>query len=584
MKKIYWVLALAIVSSVFFQCRKEVNFIGNPDQGNSVLPDPITASLQGNVVDENGLPAAGVTLTVGKSTAVTDTTGYFRFNNAMLDKNTTLVTVQKTGYFTGYRVFAATSGCNQVLIKLVLRTLSGTVSATSGGSVTLSNGASVTLPANGIVVESSNTVYSGQIQVYAAYINPKSADIGQTIPGSLVANDKNGNRVILSSYGMLAVELQSPGGEKLQIKAGSTATISIPAASLTSAPATISLWYINDSTGIWQEQGTATLQGNVYTGTVTHFTYWNCDYPYSSVTASFTIETADGLPLVNAYVEIIPTDSTGGFIGGMAHGFTDSLGQVTGLVPANVNLTFEVFGSCGNEVYSQNLAPLTANTDLGIFKVNSSNSNILTFTGTLLDCNGMPVTNGEAIIYFEGSTNYASTNAEGQFTTTYVVCDNPSSISVIGIDNVSQQQSSAQIVAVTMPLTNAGNIIACGTSSAEYVNYNLDGTNYSITDSNGYVECGTSLNITGIEARASQSGGNYINFDAVGAIGTGTFSIDTLSVNSYSNVSQIQPFNVTFTNFPTIAGEYYEGTFTGDFLDDMSKTHSLTGNFRIRKN
>ena len=34
---------------------------------------------------------------------------------------------------------------------------------------------------------------------------------------------------------------------------------------------------------------------------------------------------------------------------------------------------------------------------------------------------------------------------------------------------------------VTSSPANVGNITACGTSSAQYLNYTLDGTNYSVT-------------------------------------------------------------------------------------------------------
>ena len=210
---------------------------------------------------------------------------------------------------------------------------------------------------------SLNSDYSGDVKVYASYINPKSSDIGKTVPGSFVANDKNGKRVILSSYGMLAVELSSATGEKLQIKTGNTATLTIPipAASVSSAPSTIPLWYIDEATGIWQEEGSATKQGNSYVGTVKHFSFWNCDYPNDAVDLSLTLQTPDGLPLVNEDVRIMSTNGTDTSTYATARdGWTDSLGQVSGLVPANTTLTLEVLGPCYGVVYSQTISPLTS--------------------------------------------------------------------------------------------------------------------------------------------------------------------------------------------------------------------------------
>jgi hypothetical protein len=43
-----------------------------------------------------------------------------------------------------------------------------------------------------------------------------------------MADDKDAKRVFLTSYGMMAVELQSTAGERLQLKSGSTATLTSP--------------------------------------------------------------------------------------------------------------------------------------------------------------------------------------------------------------------------------------------------------------------------------------------------------------------------------------------------------------------
>src|SRR4030095_4869634 len=111
--------------------------------------------------------------------------------SVVLDKNATLVIAEKAGYFAAYRCFSATSGTNQVVIKLTKKNLSGTVSGTNGGEVNLSNGTKISLPANGVVKASDNSSYTGTVNVYASYIDPTAADILQRVPGSFMANDRN---------------------------------------------------------------------------------------------------------------------------------------------------------------------------------------------------------------------------------------------------------------------------------------------------------------------------------------------------------------------------------------------------------
>src|SRR5262245_11697448 len=110
-KPFYLILSCFIL--LFAGCQKEISYIAPPSSGT----DPVSATLQGNVVDENGDPEQGVTIRVGAKTATTDAKGYFRIRNASLDKNSSLVTAEKTGYFKAFRVFSASKAVNQVKIK-----------------------------------------------------------------------------------------------------------------------------------------------------------------------------------------------------------------------------------------------------------------------------------------------------------------------------------------------------------------------------------------------------------------------------------------------------------------------------------
>jgi hypothetical protein len=394
MRSVYRFFALLLASVLFYQCQREVSYIGTGDPGQVVLPNPLKANLQGNVLDENGQPAANVTVKVGSEIAITDTKGYFRINNAPLDKNAAMVRAEKIGYFPAYRTFSATSGTNQVVIKLTKKNLGGTVDAATGGDVSLGNGTKISLPAGGIVKASDNSNYTGSVNVYAAYIDPTASDILERVPGSFMANDKDGKRVFLTSYGMMAVELESTAGEKLQIKPGVAATLTspIPSSVQASAPATIPLWYIDETTGLWKEEGVATKQGNNYVGEVKHFSFWNCDTGIPGVTLTATLKTSKGSPLVNAWV-VIKADKYGS-----ASGFTDSLGQVKGLVPANVNLVLEVNDNCGSPIYSKNLGSYNENVDVGTVTISPSTPSVVNVTGKLTSCSGANVTSGYAIV------------------------------------------------------------------------------------------------------------------------------------------------------------------------------------------
>ncbi len=584
MKRIQLALFLFLFSMLSFNCQKEfssTNFGSGSTENNS--PAPITATLQGNILDEDGQPATGVQITVGSKTSITNATGYFRIINAVLDKNASLVTAEKPGYFKAYRTFNATSGVNQVVIKLLKKTLAGSVDGNSGGEITLSNGAKISLPAKGIIKQSDGSIYSGGINVYSNCIDPMAADINEIIPGSFMANDKNNKRVSLKSFGMLAVVLESASGEKLQIAKDYTAKLTIPISSSlqSSAPSTISLWYVDEQTGLWKEEGSATKTGTNYIGEVKHFSFWNADFSNPSVTVALTLQNSNGSPLVYASVVIAS------ITGGSGHGYTDSLGQVSGLVPANVGLVLQVLDECGSPVYSQNIGPFSQNTNLGNIKVGNTSASIVTVEGTLLDCNNAPVKSGYAIISFDNIIRYARVTNNGYFSSTFVTCSGiASACEILGVDSTYQQQGSIVTTPVTYPVTSAGNISACGTSSLEFINYNLDGTDYSLSPimdssfANSYsYGSGYILNVV------SYGQNENINFDFFNNGNAGTYPLTNLYVNSFYNTALTNAFNVAITNYAQNIGEFYEGTFAGQFRDSANLTplHTISCSFKVRK-
>jgi hypothetical protein len=589
MKPLYRFILLAAATICFTQCQRELSFSHTDTAGQVVLASPLTANVQGNVFDENGQPAANVVIKVGSEIAATDTKGYFRINKAPLDKNAALVVADKNGYFTAYRSFGATSGTNQVVIKLTKKTMGGTVSGSNGGDITLINGTRISFPASTIVKASDNSSYIGTVNVYAAYIDPTSGDILDRVPGSFMANDKEGKRVILSSYGMMAVELESTTGEKLQIKSGSTATLTspIPATAQSSAPATIPLWYVDEATGLWKEEGTATKKGNTYVGTVKHFTYWNCDIPVQTVNLSGTFKTANGQPLVNASIVIRPT---AGNYYGSAHGYTDSLGQFNGPVPANMKLELQVQDGCGGAAYSQNIGPYNESASLGTITVPATTPGVVTVKGKLTNCSNANVTNGYAIVAINNWVHYAKVDANGNFSTNYVFCSTNGLVAqVLGVDVAAQQQGNVQNLPVTSSTMDFGTLSACGVTSTEFMDYTLDGTVYhlatgdSLTAYSGIDTTGTGTAAYYTKVIGAKSP-NFMYFTFYStAQSAGNYPVSLMSVQNYSQTTVIQPSNVNITSFATGVGQFYEGSLTGQFKDASNVTHTASCTFRIRR-
>ena len=97
--KLLYLLTFGLVAIVHYSCQREVN----PDSPAPPLVQHVTASLSGRVVDENKLPVEGAVVKAGSANTMTDINGNFTIGNALLDKNTGFVKVEKAGYFLGSR-------------------------------------------------------------------------------------------------------------------------------------------------------------------------------------------------------------------------------------------------------------------------------------------------------------------------------------------------------------------------------------------------------------------------------------------------------------------------------------------------
>ena len=462
----------------------------------------------------------------------------------------------------------------------------GSIDAAAGGSVSLPDNSKIILPASGVVIRSNNQSYSGSVKVYAAVIDPTSADIAQIVPGSFQGTDADNNRVTLKSYGMLAVELEGNGGEQLQIAAGKTAKLrfTIPSSLRSTSPATIPLWSVDETTGLWKQESNATKGTDYYEGDVSHFSFWNCDISIPTIYLELNLKTVEGS------LQFTPVKITRVNGGGSSYGYTDSVGHVGGLVPKNEPLLLEVFSNCNQPIFSQNIGPYSSNTNLGTITVTIPTINYLQITGSAVNCSNQPVTNGNALIYYDGHL-YNKSISNGNFSLTVTRCSNSNaSIEVVAVDNASNVQSTAWSGTASGGTVSTGTLSACGTSSVSFFNYTLDGSDYSLSTASAdsfFVSTGSGTSQPATLVMAFKKSQPNINIDFYtqgGAVGT--FPVMFMTANQYgdSSITLVTPFNVTFTTYGA-PGQFIEGNFTGQFREILNNNlHNVSATFRVRRN
>ncbi|MFM9949086.1 MAG: carboxypeptidase-like regulatory domain-containing protein [Saprospiraceae bacterium] len=465
---------LMLISFALFSCDKEDDLSITDD----VYTPPVIAikgSIAGMVINENGNPVAGVTVRVGSEQKQTDPGGYFIFRNITLDANGTFIKVDERGYFQASRRFyPKANAMNYTTLTLMYKINSGQVDATTGGTVNVPGGGGTTvkLPANG-VAKPDGTLYTGQVLVAARWLNPTAGNLTDIMPGNLQAINDRREEVALATYGMIAVELTEPDGSPLNLASGSKAelTFPIPSQLQSSAPSEIPLWHFDETTGLWREEGFAIRQGNVYVGEVSHFSFWNCDAPFPLINIEGTVLSPDGNQLagIKIHVNIVGSTVTGS-------GSTDSNGYFKGKMPAGELLLLEAIDPCGQLLISQNIGPFTNDTNIGNLTVASGSTvNYTNFSGTIVNCDEEPVTNGILQICQDDVCYFTATEADGSINTFRLFC-NSNDFTITAYDMYGIQQSAAQTFANAETI-NIGNFVTCSSQIAEYLSINIDGEN-----------------------------------------------------------------------------------------------------------
>lgn len=431
----------------------------------------ISSSVTGTVIDEIGNLVKGASISFGSSSAVTNEFGMFEFKNLPMNKLGTFIQVEKDGYFlSGRRFYPVENETSLIKIELIEKSFSQSFESNTGGTITLeNNGGSIVFYPNSIQ-NSDGETYNGVVEIATRWLNPTNINTFNQMPGALEGVNTANEEVGLATYGMIGVELQSPNGDPLNIAEGFTAEINmnVPASLQSTAPSEIPLWSFNYTYGIWVEEGNALLQNGSYVGEVSHFSFWNCDFPLEVVNFdAYIVEENSGSPIPNVDVKISLVNGAAS-----ANAITDPKGFVSGFVPKNQSLLLEVFSPCGDVLHSENIGPFSSNISFGEIEVMATASTQI--SGEILDCDGALVNTGIVILKYDDQ--YVPLIVDSNpFSFTTTLCNSASQMEVIGGDFDTQLQGDP----VTIPISNdinVGSLAACGQSLINSLKITVNGT------------------------------------------------------------------------------------------------------------
>lgn len=295
-------MALLMMLMTFASCSKLQDLLNEgdddgDDDGGINPPELVEGrmediALSGIVRDASGTPIEGVSIVSGSSAATTNTDGFFEFDQIQVvsvQNDRSVVRFSKAGYFDVVRSMDADDDAADgaswevVMCKKENNDFTSIKTYSSSSNQTLQAGEmKIDMPQDGYKVDGTGLSYTGKVKSEMVYLDPNNERFSEMMPGGdLAAVRSDNSSAKLVSYGMTDLNMYAENGDKLQLKDGSKAklTFPIPAGMGENPPASIPLWSFNEKTGLWEEEGSAALQGNVYVGEVAHFSWVNLDYP-----------------------------------------------------------------------------------------------------------------------------------------------------------------------------------------------------------------------------------------------------------------------------------------------------------------
>lgn len=269
-------------------------------------PQPLVSSLGGRITSPDGARIAGVTVTANTSSgAVSAVSGADGSYTLQLAASTQYVLQFKlAGFADQVRLVksAASSGSISVDVTLLKRLSAGSFNAAAGATLRGAEGTSVTVAANAFVDANGNQV-TGTIDASLTPVDVSRPAVLAVFPGEF-SGIAEGNTAASPIISLGTAEFEfTQNGQALQLANGASAEILIPIyqsqyqnGTAIKAGDSIPLWWLDESTGIWKQEGTGIVVASTesptklaFKASVSHFSWWNCDVTMDAAKVRITV-------------------------------------------------------------------------------------------------------------------------------------------------------------------------------------------------------------------------------------------------------------------------------------------------------
>jgi len=385
-----------------------------------------TGDVSGRAVNQQDEALEAVKIELNGEQTTTDAYGFFSFKGMQLDAHGTLLTASKANYWTITKMLVPDkTQKNYTRFKLMQKEEAKSLEASAGGLVNFKEVVKIDFPENAFV-NAQGASYTGEVNIFITHINPNDESFGDLSPGDFRAFNTESELQTLQSLGMAAVELRGTNNESLQLAEEVTATLYIRVPDGNPVDE-VPLWHFDEESGYWLEEGLAQREGDFYVGEVNHFSWWNCDIPFTAVKLSGTVVNADGTGISGLPITVFLADG----MQNLGVDYTGDRGLFCGWIPKDQSLIIQIKNECGTIFYEETIGPFSEDENLGTIVATSQN--VIEVCGSLINCDMEAVSNGYLLVEYGANQAFIPVDAAGNFCGSVLLCES-TSFELIGLD------------------------------------------------------------------------------------------------------------------------------------------------------
>lgn len=518
----------------------------------------INASVEGFVHDESDIPLENAIVTFGSNSVSTNTDGYFTVSSSMLNKYGELVKVEHPGFLNNvYRFYPTANSNNWLKFKMSTRD-TDQISGFSGGSIQIPGGGELFIHPKSLMTP-ADTLFLGTVDVSVNYIDVNEPGNHSSGTGNHLGINRWLDEVVVSSIGMVSIEVKMPNGTPLSIieQDSLQPELRLPISPYYdgSLPPVLRSWNFHEPFGIWVEGLAMNRQGSEYVGRLRYFNQVNVGTSYVADFYEAMVLDLNSIPLTNSIVRV-EKDSVL-----LGYDIVDDQGNISGYYPEQLMFELSIQDVC-SEQSSATFSGRAGVQNLGAILAPVNATQI---SATLL-CNGSPINEYLVEVSSAFSTSYYYSSSGDTLTIPACLDSNNMAITITETSNQLSTVESINPGATN----NLGTIDVCSTGPTDYIRFNYgilsEFVPNPVVDT---VNNRTTIYLTpGVFEFYGNSTGTYTGSQS------NNFIYDPVGLALYGYMDTI--FVTTYTNSLII------GTFKGTVMDTVSQTNvSVDGDFNI---